>query len=413
MSPYSSASLAPTPSFGLLRQPREVLYGAGQRTALVPVVLALGNQVVLVTDERMAGDPFFNHVVIALRRGGASVTVFDQVTPDLPVGDVEAAVAHVRGSEAPDPEVVVGIGGGSCLDLAKVLALVLRHGGSPRDYYGEFAVPGPTIPVVAVPTTAGTGSEVTPVAVLSDPEAVMKVGISSPHLIPHTAVVDPVLSGSCPSGLSAASGADALSHLVESFTANRHEPTSELYRERVFVGKGALTDAYARHGLELVGRSLRTCVHTGGEGPHRDDMAMAALCGGFALGTAGTAVAHAFQYPIGALTHTAHGVGVGCLLPYAMAFNAEARPEEISEIGRLLGAGEDVTPQGAVRAVADLLSDIGIPATLADLGVTRDQLDEIAENGLRARRLVQNNPVPLGAVEARELVELAFTGQLP
>jgi alcohol dehydrogenase len=415
----SLSSLAATRSaddeFGLLRQPREVLFGSGQRAAVPAIVASLGTRVAVVTDERMTQDPYFRELRDGLAAAGVThVCVFDQTEPDLPLSSVASAVSHVR-SEQPDGiDVIVGLGGGSCMDLAKVVAVILTHGGSPRDYYGEFAVPGPALPVVAVPTTAGTGSEVTPVAVLSDPDLTMKVGISSPHLIPYAAIVDPELTHSCPPGLTASVGADALAHVIESFTAVRHPATATLSKDRVFVGKTALTDWYALKGIGLIGRSLRAAVDGGpAAADARRDMMMAALCGGFALGTAGTAAAHALQYPVGAMTHTPHGVGVGVLLPYVMAFNGPERPDEMAQVARLLGADPGADPTAtAVRAVADLLSAVKIPATLADLGVRREDLDTIAEQGLRAKRLVENNPVPLGPAEARELVENAFTGRL-
>jgi alcohol dehydrogenase class IV len=396
-------------AFGLLRQPREVLFGPGQRTAVPGLVASLGKRVAIVTDERMTHDPYFAQLRAGLADAGvADVAVFDRTEPDLPLSSVDAALTQLQESR---PKILIGLGGGSCMDLAKVVAVLLTHGGEPRDYYGEFAVPGPALPVVAVPTTAGTGSEVTPVAVLTDPDLTMKVGISSPHLIPHAAVVDPELTHSCPPGLTASVGADALAHVIESFTAIRHEASPSLSRERVFVGKGELTDRYALRGIELIGRSLRAAVE--GEPDARGDMMMAALCGGFALGTAGTAAAHALQYPVGAMTHTAHGIGVGVLLPYVMAFNGSARPDEMARIARLLGSDPGADPAAtAVRAVADLLAAVKIPATLKELGVRREDLGTIAEHGLRAKRLAENNPVPLGPGEARQLVENAYTGRL-
>ena len=159
---------------------------------------------------------------------------------------------------------MVGMGGGSCLDLAKAVAVLLTHGGEASDYYGELRVPGPVMPVVALPTTAGTGSEVTPVAVLTDPERVSKVGISSPHLIPHTAVCDPELTVGCPPALTASAGADALSHVIEAFTAVRRPVTAELATERVFVGKNELTDTYALLGVRLIAGSLQRAWSTPG-----------------------------------------------------------------------------------------------------------------------------------------------------
>ena len=222
------------------------------------------------------------------------------------------------------PDMVIGIGGGSCLDFAKCAALLLSHGGKLQDYYGEFKVPGPILPVIAVPTTAGTGSEVTPVAVISDPDRTLKIGISSPHLIAAAAICDPELTMTCPPGLTAIAGADALTHAIEAFTAVRRGADSDLPQQHVFIGKSALTDHFALLAIKLLGRSLEKAYRDGADEDARADVMMGALAAGCAFGTAGTAAAHAVQYPVGALTHTPHGLGVATMLPYVMKYNRSA-----------------------------------------------------------------------------------------
>ncbi|MHC2484612.1 alcohol dehydrogenase class IV [Rhizobium leguminosarum] len=156
----------------------------------------------------------------------------DRTLPDVPQDTVAVCVEAARGF---GPDMVIGIGGGSCLDMAKCASLLLAHGGALADYYGEFKVPGPVLPVVAVPTTAGTGSEVTPVAVVSDPDRILKVGISSPYLIAAAAICDPELTLSCPPRLTAIAGADALTHAIEAFTAMRRPGDPELAQQHVFA----------------------------------------------------------------------------------------------------------------------------------------------------------------------------------
>ncbi|GHJ40915.1 iron-containing alcohol dehydrogenase [Streptomyces sp. TS71-3] len=433
--------------YGLLRGPRQIVFGAGQRHGLGPVVAGLGSRALVCTDRRMAGQEEFRTLLDGLRRAVPFVEVYDDVQPELPVAGLVDCVAKVAGHR---PDVVVGIGGGSCIDHAKVVSLLLVHGGRPADYYGEFAVPGPALPVVAVPTTAGTGSEATAVAVLADPERATKVGISSPYLIPDTAIVDPELSRSCPPGLTAHTAADALTHCVESFTAIRRTPEPGLARERVFVGKSLLTDTYALAGTELIGRSIVAAVRDGADAAARHDLQLGALYGGLALSTAGTAAAHALQYPIGALTHTPHGVGVGALLPYVMAYNLPARVPEFAQLAAALGCsgdgdgdgdgggggggggddrgpgagdgraggdgdsggGERARARAAVERVAELLAAVGIPRTLDGLGLTAGQLATVAEQGMNAARLVQNNPRPLDAGQLGLIVDAAFEGDL-
>jgi alcohol dehydrogenase len=396
---------------GVVRGPRQVLFGAGQRHALGTVTAALGSRALVCTDARFGTTEEFAELVRLLEDAGVQVTTFTEVLPDVPVHQVsECAELAARVS----PDVVVGMGGGSCLDLAKAVAVLLTHGGRPADYYGEMRVPGPVVPVVALPTTAGTGSEVTPVAVLTDPERISKVGISSPHLIPVAAVCDPELTLGCPPALTASAGADALSHAVEAFTAVRRPVTAGLATERVFVGKNELTDTYALLGVRLIASSLHRAWSEPDDVGARESMMLGATAGGFALGTAGTAAAHAIQYPVGALTHTAHGIGVGALLPYVMEYNRPARVPELAAVAVAMGADAEAAQEDladeAIDRVATLLASVGIPTTLAELGLPADQLRWTAEQASGAERLVANNPRPLDVDTLEHIVRAAYSG---
>ena len=393
---------------GVLRGPRTVVFGVGQRYVLPELVRPGGGEALVITDPRLADSPHLGELVDGLRAAGVATRVFAEAAPELPLEQVPQAVDAARRGGA---GVVVGFGGGSCIDLAKVVALLLAHGGSAPDYYGENKVPGPIAPVIAMPTTAGTGSEVTPVAVITDPDRVSKVGISSPHLIPAAAACDPELTVSCPPSVSAAAGADALSHAIEAFTAIRRPVTATLATERVFVGKGVLTDVFALLAVRQVAAHLQRVCQVADDLPARSGMMLAALAGGYAFGTAGTGAAHALQYPIGALTHTSHGVGVGTLLPYVMAFNAPTRLSELAELADALGVGQSEDPvRAAVTAVADLLTSVGIPADLAALGMPADRLPWAAAEAMSARRLVDNNPRPLDEAAALDLLRAAYAG---
>ncbi|PKH37097.1 alcohol dehydrogenase [Nocardioides alpinus] len=396
---------------GVLRGPQQVLFGAGQRHALGAVTAALGSRALICTDARFGATAEFAGLVRLLEEAGVHVTTYAEVLPDVPVHQVsECAELAARMA----PEVVIGMGGGSCLDLAKAVAVLLTHGGQPSDYYGEFRVPGPVLPVVALPTTAGTGSEVTPVAVLTDPSRVSKVGISSPYLIPHAAICDPELTLGCPPGLTASAGADALSHVIEAFTAVRRPVSAELATERVFVGKNELTDTFALLGVRLIAGSLHRAWSSPDDVGAREAMMLGATAGGFALGTAGTAAAHAIQYPVGALTHTPHGIGVGALLPYVMEFNRPARIPELAVIALAMGASADASPEDladqAIDRVATLLASVGVPSTLAELGLPQDRLRWTAEQAMGAERLVANNPRPLDVDALEHIVRAAHSG---
>lgn len=390
--------------FGTLRAPRELLFGAGQRHALGSVAARLGRRALVVTDTRLAADADFRALVGQLEAAGLAVLIDSSTLPDVPV---ESAIASAENARIFRPDLVIGIGGGSCLDMAKCVALLLAHGGRPQDYYGEHTVPGPVLPLIAIPTTAGTGSEVTPVAVLSDSERSLKVGISSPHLIPTVSICDPELTLSCPPGLTAIAGADALTHAIEAFTAIRRDPVPGLALQRVFVGKNALSDHFALSAIRLLWQGLEAACKDGADQAAREKVMLGATLAGLAFGVAGTAAAHAIQYPVGALTHTAHGLGVACLMPYVMTWNQPAIGPELAEIADAAGldGAEDVIP-----ALAALFERIGIPVTLRDLGLAEDRIDWVAEQSSGIARLIQNNPRPLNPQEMRFLVAAAHGG---
>lgn len=398
--------------FGAVRAPRNLVFGSGQRSALPNYASALGKRALIVTDERMVGETIFVELHDQLKAAGLMVSVFSGTLPELPAECIAGGVTKGRAFQA---DLIVGIGGGSCMDAAKIIALLLAHGGDIADYYGEFKVPGPVLPLICLPTTAGTGSEVTPVAVVSDKGRAVKVGIASPHLIPHTAICDPELTYGCPPGLTAVSGADALTHAIEAFTTAPRAPGGTVVHEHVFLGKNVLSDLYALEAIRLIGRSLARAVRGGAEREARADMMLGASLAGLAFGTAGTAAAHAVQYPIGALTNTAHGLGVAAMMPYVMEFNLPMATEAMAEIAVAMGlpVGELSTAEQAAAAidgVASLFAEVGIPPDIKALGMSEDKLDWTAEQALAATRLVKNNPRPLDRDSMGLLVTAAYHG---
>ncbi len=405
------SATASHPLFAFLRSPGEILFGEGMRRSIGWLAARAGTKPFLIVDPHLAGSSSLQEVADSLSAAGLSAQVWDEVTPELPSDlATRAAEAAVRFGA----DLVVAIGGGSCMDLAKVVATVARHGGQPSDYYGEFAVPGPVLPVIAAPTTAGTGSEVTPVAVVTDAELGTKVGLSSPYLIPHAAVCDPELTYSCPPAVTAASGTDALSHCIEAYTARRRPGSPMLARERVFVGRSNLTDALALEALAAIVEGLPAAFQDKSNPEARAKVMYGAMLAGMAFGTAGTAAAHALQYPVGARTGTSHGVGVGILLPYVMAYNLPARIPEMAAIARTFGAegADDEVAQAAPELVSRFLGGVGIPSRLQDIGITEDQARDIATQGTRAVRLSENNPRPLTVESAHEIMTAAIRGDM-
>lgn len=390
--------------FGTIRSPRELILGSGQRRALGLMAKRLGRRALVITDQRLADDADFQAMIVDLESNGLAVRIESGTLPDVPA---ETTILVADDARAFAPDVVIGVGGGSCLDMAKCVALLLAHGGQAQDYYGELKVPGPILPLIAIPTTAGTGSEVTPVAVLSDSKRNLKIGISSPHLIPMAAICDPELTLTCPPGLTAIAGADALTHAIEAFTATRRPLTTELTQERVFIGKNALSDQFALAAISLLWQGLEAACSDGRDLAARTKVMQGATFAGLAFGVAGTAAAHAIQYPVGALTHTAHGAGVACLMPWVMEWNRPAIAAELKQMAAAMGLADAAA---VIPAISALFARIGIPPTLASLGLAEERLDWVAEQSCGIERLIQNNPRPLDRSDMRRLLGAAFSG---
>jgi len=397
---------------GLLRQPSTVLFGPGQRRQIARVVQGIAERVLMITDARMAASAEFTQIVEALQQQGVSVSVYDGTEPDLPRRNVVDVVERFGGSSV---GAIVGIGGGSCMDLAKVASAVLTHGGDVRDYYGQFLVPGPGIPVITVPTTGGTGAEVTCISVVFDEEQGMKVGVASPYLEAYAAIVDPELTLTCPPGLTAASGADALSHLIESFTGRAKNPDADQLATTLYAGKNLLADVYARNGLALLNDSLPAVAADPTNLDARSNTLFGAYCAGMAINTAGTAGAHAIQSPIGNLTHTPHGFGISALLPYVMRYNLPTRVPEFAEIGRILGVAdasdsEQQQARAAIERIEAILETLGAPLDLRTLGLQPADFGFVAKQAMLATRLTANNPRELTVESVTAILERGYYG---
>lgn len=401
---------ATTNRFGMLRLPAEVRFGRGARAAVPDLLATLGARVFVVTDPFLATTEQFQAMLASVRASFPQVEVYFDIPAELPVGAVQRAA---DAATAFNPDVVLGYGGGSALDAAKLVALLCSHGGVLTAYYGENAVPGPTLPVVAVPTTAGTGSEVTPVAVVSDPARELKVGISSPYLIPRLAVVDPELTMAAPLEVSVYAGIDAFVHAVESFTVRELHPDPSALLP-VFVGRDVLTEPLALAAVTLIHRALPRVFDDLGDAEARDDMAQGSLLAGMAFGSAGTHLSHAIQYPIGAMTHTPHGLGTGTILPYVLQACVSAVPERLARVADALGlppAGSvPERAQQAVDEVARLCARVGVPVSLADLGVGEGDIDRIVELTRQVTRLVAIAPMETAGRGVEAIVRAAIRG---
>ena len=388
----------------------QVLFGRNATQQLGEAALRLGvRRVLVVTDPALVDAGLAERVHPPLSEAGVAAKVFAGGEPEPSLRAAEAAVAAARDFR---PDSVLGLGGGSNMDLAKITAVVLAHGGHPRDYFGEDKVPGPILPLICLPTTGGTGAEVSGAAVLTDADNHIKVSTLSNHLRPLLALVDPTLALSCPPRVTAESGLDALTHAVEAYTAADHgafAPGEAL----TYQGRNPFADMLAERAVALVGTHLRRAVAHGNDLEAREGMALAALLAGLAFSNAGVALVHALEYPVGGAVHVSHGAGNGLLLPYVMRFNLPVRKRAFAAVARLLGEDVDGIDEGeaAVRAVAAverLRSDVGVPGRLREIGVRGDQLRGFAEKAFAIKRLLRVNPRPATAEDLEGILQSAY-----
>lgn len=355
----------------------------------------------VVTDEGVFAAGIADEVIDALP-DDAEHAVFSDVQPDPSVDVYEAAVEFAAEF---DPDVIVGVGGGSSLDVAKTTGIVHEHGGDILDYVapptGEGkAIPGPGVPTIAVPTTSGTGSETSPVTVISLPDKKLKVGISSRHQYPNLAVIDPALTVSLPPGPTAASGMDALTHAIEAFTTRPYDakPRPDSPDERPdYDGRNPFTDQLARKAIDLISDNLRRAVNNGEDLEARRNMALASMLAGIAFTNAGVGATHAIAYPVAGEYHTPHGETVATLLPEVMRFNAPSAFERYGEIAELMGENvdglsRDERADRAAEAVSKLSDDVGIPQGIEAFGVDEDAIEQLAADTMEIQRILVGNP---------------------
>lgn len=370
--------------------PTKIVSGMGTVSALPDIVSELESSptVLCVSDPGLRAAGVIDAVEDALRAGGVKFTTFDEVTPDP---DVEVVHACEAAREASAANVVVAIGGGSSMDTAKAVAVLGTNGGDVRQYEGRNMHDKPPLPLVAIPTTVGTGSEVTMGCVVADHERKVKFIIGSPTLAPRVTVLDPDLVSSLPGPIAAATGMDALTHAIEGFVSRWATP---------------MTDALTLHGIRLIAKYLRPAVGSASNREAIATMLAASTTIGMGFGNARLGICHALAHPIQAHAGTVHGVTNGVLLPHVMDYNWIAAPEKFRLIDEALGATIP-TPDGAAKTLAALRDDIGLPSTLAEIGVLESHFDPVVEVAY-ADGYVEMNPRSVSPVALHRILSNAF-----
>jgi len=324
-----------------------------------------------------------------LQKSGKHFHLFTEVISE-PSADFFCSIRREVEEQAYDA--VIGIGGGSVLDTAKLVAALTYSDQKIHDVYGIGKLSGRKLFLACIPTTAGTGSEVIPNAVLLDQDENLKKGVVSPFLVPDVAYIDPVLTYTVPPGVTAATGIDALTHCMEAYANKFAHP---------------LTDLYAMEGIRLIARSLETACKRGDHAEARADVALGSLYGGLCLGPVNTAAVHALSYPLGGEYHIAHGISNAMLLPYVMEKNLPEAAERYARIGRAVGAaGSGDTLQQArdcIAFISRLCTRVGIPGNLTGYNIGKEDVPGLTNAAMKVQRLLKNNLRELTELEVSEI----------
>ena len=371
-----------------LLQPQKIVFGTGCIQTFVEDYLKLGcRQLFVVTAPPIM--PLIEDAIQQLTKAGINTTVYSDIKAEPTVSDFKEVLGMARSFGA---DSVVGIGGGSVLDVTKLVAAFVNSNQLVEDCFGTGFVKQKGLWFACLPTTAGTGSEVSPNAILLDERDHLKKGIVSPFLIADAAYVDPKLTWTVPAKVTADTGMDALTHCIEAYTNKFAHPS---------------VDIYALQGIRLIAANLERAVKDGKDVEAREALAFGSLYGGLCLGPVNTAAVHALSYPLGGEFHIPHGLSNAILLPSVMKFNMPANVKRHAEVAIALGCepgkNDEETAQRGVDFIYQLAEAVGIPSKLTDLGIPQTAVPGMAKAAMQVQRLLKNNPREVTEQDAREI----------
>lgn len=348
----------------------------------------------LVTDGFLHRSGLLAPALGDLAANGWEVTVLDNVVADPPEQVVLEAASHARDAQA---QIVVGLGGGSSMDVAKLLSVLLPNEQQLAQMYGVNRVEGARVPLVQIPTTAGTGSEVTAVSIVTVGEAT-KMGVVAPQLLADLAILDAELTLGLPAAATAATGIDAMVHAIEAYTSARL--------------KNPISDMLAVRALQLLSSNLLTACSNGQDRAAREAMLLGATFAGQAFANAPVAAVHALAYPIGGIYHVPHGLSNALVLPHVLKFNAEAAAPRYAELADAVlpsvSGNSDEKTRALIGHIEHLIAETGIPRTLRAVGIEREGLQRMAQDAMLQQRLLVNNPRPVAEADALAIYTAAF-----
>lgn len=375
-----------------------VRYGNGIAADLATIAgIVLGSNVLFVTDTGIMSLGLADKAIASLNGASHSVTVFDGVEADPSRATLESAVEVARSINATG---VVGFGGGSSLDIAKLAALLAGSGEDLDEAWGVANAKGPRLPLVLVPTTAGTGSEATPVSIITV-GGEEKRGVSSPVILPDVAVLDPALTLGLPAAITAATGVDAMVHAIEAYASKsaNNNPVSKML---------------ARQALRLLGANIEKAVFEGNDIEARGAMLLGSMLAGQAFANSPVAAVHALAYPIGGTFHVPHGLSNALVLPHVLRFNATEAAGLYAEIAAdaFPALDRESGTQGKcaafIEALADLSSRLGLQTKLREVGIGEDDLPKMAADAMKQTRLLVNNPRDVSEADALAIYKAAL-----
>ncbi len=371
-----------------LLQPQKIVFGTGCIQTFVEDYKTLGHQRLFVLTAPPIR-PLIDDALAALTASGTVIEVFQDIVAEPTVNDFKKILDVARTFQA---DSVIGIGGGSVLDVTKLIAAFLRSEQQVEDCFGTGFIRQKGLWFACLPTTAGTGSEVSPNAILLDERDHLKKGIVSPYLIADAAYVDPQLTWTVPAKVTADTGMDALTHCIEAYTNKFAHPS---------------VDIYALQGIRLIAAHLERAVKNGNDVEAREAMAFGSLYGGLCLGPVNTAAVHALSYPLGGEFHIPHGLSNAILLPSVMKFNMPAAVQRYAEVAVAMGCqpgkNDQETAQRGVDFIYQLAEAVGIPKKLTDLGIPQSAVDGMAKAAMEVQRLLKNNPRVVTEQDARDI----------
>ena len=382
----------------IFKLPTKIIFGEGASLNLKPVLEQFGiKKVMVVTDQGIAGTDGFKNLINGLDNQKVDYCVFDNAIADPPIEAVDEARDILIESGA---DGVVAVGGGSSIDTSKAMCMLVTNEGSVREYLfgGTKTVTNRPLPLIAVPTTAGSGSEVTAASVITDNQNNIKLSVTHEYLMPLAAIVDPLMHIGMPPMITASTGMDALTHAIEAYVSLNAEPVSDMYAETA---------------IRMIGENIRTAMFNPTNIEARSNMALASIFAAAAFLNAGLGAVHGISQAMGGIAHTPHGIGNSLLLPYVMEMNLPGNPGKFKKVAKLLGENvsglsERDGAELAVKAVKQMASDLRIPDSLKDLAipVTPDMFDTIVD-GTMAYRLLAVNPVKVRREDVYDILNKA------